>query len=101
MAPIVQISRANALNAGESDRVSEQAGALHADTDHSKADTVTGSCGLCNGGVRVRIEQDGVVGLRAARGDEAAGSYGAGLQEFAAREIFSFFHVIPFSERFC
>src|SRR5271168_3088566 len=101
MAPIVQISRAHAFDAGQRDRLSEQSGALHSDTDHAKTNTIAGGCGLHDSGVWVRIEQDGVVGFRAAGGEEAACGYGASLQKFAAREIFSFFHVVPFSDRLC
>ncbi len=45
MAAVVQIGGGNTFDSGERDRVGQQAGALHADSDHAEAQAIAGRYG--------------------------------------------------------
>src|SRR6266850_973941 len=82
VAAVVEIAGGDAFDAGQLNGFAKQAGALHADTDDAKANTVARRDGL--------QRQRNVLGLKKDCGRRCQGASGSGtaLQEFAAGKIF-------------
>src|SRR5258708_38142416 len=60
VAAIIQICRTHALNPWEGDGAADQAGPLHADSDHAKTNALAFRYGLCRSTEWLRVEKDSV-----------------------------------------